>query len=172
MTPAWRFGSSRSSICSMPTAERRAKQKRARQRDAAAAAAAEAAMTSARSEATNRDGDEPTKDKIPLMATLGDHPKESKMRSVATQTKLNEKVVQTMIEQYWRLIDSKGVDQAQLAVQFMINTTSGGLKSSAAAWQHLFEKDGGGEQGEKNARLATTMRTMKGVCLLLLAAKL
>ena len=112
----------------MPNAERRAKQRRARQRDALALAAATAGPEA------------------------GNSATPASRRSIASQTVLNEYVVKEIIEKYWRLIDSRRIDQALLPFQFMINTRHG-LQSSPSDKHHhsadeRAQREGDEQEGE------------------------
>ena len=112
------------SIC--PSAERRARQ---RAEDAAEATAAE--ISRAGEAIPNQQRGAP--------------------QTVAVQTELSEQMVQEIIMNYWRYLDSRGIDQGELPLQYIIGSRSG-LRSSAAALPHSeadrAEDDEGGEAEE------------------------
>ena len=53
-------------------------------------------------------------------------------RSVSTQTPVNHLVVQQMIEEYWKWLDARGIDQGKLNTLFIIGTKTGGLRACTA----------------------------------------
>ena len=97
---------------SMPTAERRNKQKAARQRAEAAAKAA-----------TTKEPDHTT------------------TRSVAVQTTLEAAAVKEVIERYWMRLDSRGIDQQTEAYQFTIGSFSSGLRTHPSFTHAAEEED-------------------------------
>ena len=62
-------------------------------------------------------------------------------QTVATQTEISEYAVRDMIEKWWRFLDSRGVDQAQCELQFIIGMNSGPSRALAKSAADLQRED-------------------------------
>ena len=70
------------------------------------------------------------------------------VRTVSTQTPINERVVQEVIEIFWRYLDRRGIDQTQISTQFIIGTRSGLCSSMATLPSSQCDTQSGGSDEE------------------------
>ena len=92
----------------MPTAQRRAKQK--------------VAIAKAKAEAMN--------------ASTSQTLQTTSFKSTSTQTEITAHAVRDMIEKWWKWMDSRGIDQSECEMQFIIGMNSRTLAKSTADLEH------------------------------------